>query len=400
VTAGTLASVVQAAVFRAAAAAATLGAIALAAACTSDSHPSRTLADTHVDHADEARLGGRQPGSSTPVDETALGLALAAVPPSVLYASFTDLTAVKERLRYADVDSSSPAGERFAFWEAARADGTLLTGMRLLEDTSLMADDYGWTGDDVAWEIDFSGNETGCTEDMICDPSGGSVLGLRPDLDTRVVVGSLADNGFEFDAATQFWTTDKPGQPFNRAVYLPHLKALALGNAIGLVRILAVAGGAPSLADQLPSLASALRSSSPESAYIATTGCVSLGEAFGPDASEQDLARYIKASDPSGLADADAWAVAIDSGDVATSYLAFAADGPPPTADEAQLRSAVIDTWHSVQADVAFEEVASAEVIVGGPIETTRFDVIDMPAFAAMVLTHDAPWALCPTSPT
>jgi hypothetical protein len=374
-------------------------AVAFAAACTSDPQPPRTLADTHADDADEARLGGNQPSSSTPVDDTALGLALASVPPSVLYASFTDLTEVKERLGYAGVDSSSPVGERFAFWEAARADGTLLTGTRLLDDTSMMADEYGWTADDVAWEIDFSGNETGCTEDMICDPSGGSVLGLRPDLDTRVVVGSLADNGFEFDAATQFWTTDEPGQPFNRVVYLPHLKALALGNAIGLVRILAVAGGAPSLADQVPSLAATLESSPAESAYIATTGCVSLGEAFGPDASEEDLARYIKTSDAAGLADADAWAVAIESGTAATSYLALTADGPPPAPDEAQLRSAVIDTWHSIQADVAFEDVASAEVDVDGSIERTHFEVADMPAFAAMVLTHDAPWALCPTSP-
>ena len=54
-----------------------------------------------------------------------------------------------------------------------------------------MGADYGWTADDVAWEIDFSGNETGCLEDMICDPSGGSVLALRPGVSARTVIQSL-----------------------------------------------------------------------------------------------------------------------------------------------------------------------------------------------------------------
>jgi hypothetical protein len=366
--------------------------VALAVGCTSSPDKPRTLAD-HT--AGGLRLGGHQPTGSGRADDTALGRALAAVPASVLYASFTDLDAVRERLGYADVDSSSPAGERFAFWEAARAAGTMLTGTRLYDDISVMDDDYGWTADDVAWEVDFSGNETGCTEDMMCDPSGGAVLALRPDLDTRVVIGSLVDNGFGFDAAGQVWTTQKPDQPFNRAVYLPHLNALALGNAIGLVRIVAVDSGAPSLADQLPTLATAL-----ESAYVDTTGCVSLGEALGPDASDEEMAGYLNANTPSGLVDADAWAVAIETKATATSYLAVAADGPTPQADEAQRRSEVIADWQSVQSGVAFDEVASAEVAVDGAIERASFDVADMQTFAAMVLTHDAPWALCPTSPT
>jgi hypothetical protein len=372
-------------------------ALALAAGCTSSADKPDALDDTA---GAGLRLGGDQPSASEAARDTALGRALAAVPASVLYASFTDLDAVRARLGYADVDSSSPAGERFAFWEAARAEGTMLTGARLYDDIAVMADDYGWTADDVAWEVDFSGNETGCTEDMICDPSGGAVLALRPDLDSRLVVGSLVDNGFDFHSADQLWTARTPGEPFDRAVYLPRLNALALGNAIGLIRVVDVAGGAPSLADEIPTLASTLADGSPESAYVDTTGCVSLGEALGPDASEQDLAGYLTPKSQQGLAAADSWAVAIDSDVAATSYLSVEVDGSTQGADAARSRAAVIAAWHSLQSGLAFDDVASAQVAVDGPIERASFDVADMPAFAAMVLDHDAPWALCPPSPT
>jgi hypothetical protein len=348
------------------------------------------------------RIGGSQPEgdpTAAPADGGPLSRALAAMPPSVLYASFTDVEAVRRELGYEQTDSESPAGERFGFWEDARSSGTMLSGTRLYDDISVMAADYGWTADDVVWEIDFTGSETGCTEDMLCDPSTGSVLALRPAVDERTVVQSLAANGFTLESGGHVWATDKTNEPFVRAVYLPELNAVALGNAIGLRRISEVAGGAASLADQIPSLAAHL--GSPLSAYIDTTGCVSLGEALGPDATEADIRAFAARNDADQLAPATAWAVTIDSTRAATSLLDLASDDGEMTAspaEETRRRAAILDNWTSVQAGIAFDGVAAGEVSVEGSIERVRYQVRAMPPFAAMVLAHDAPWALCATS--
>jgi hypothetical protein len=382
--------------------AAVLAAAVLAAGCTGGGgKPGAAPSSSRSGSAVVAPLGGNRPGgaTSTANPSTPLARALAAVPPSVLYASFTNLAAMRRELGFDGVDSQSPAGERFAFWEAARASGTLLTGTRLYDNVSVMADDYGWTADDVVWEIDFAGNETGCSEDMLCDPSGGSVLALRDGVTARAVIQSLAANGFELPPGGHIWSTERAGEPFSNVVYLPELNAVALGNAIGLIRVSDVAGGAPSLADQIPSLAAAL--GSPLSAYIDTTGCVSVGEALGPEATDGQLADYVRSNDPSRLAPAKRWAVTIDSRRTATSFLDLGADGavePVVPAGEQARRKAVLDGWRSIQAGVAFDDVATAAVSVDGPIERVNYDVTAMSTFAAMVLTHDAPWALCATS--
>jgi hypothetical protein len=348
------------------------------------------------------RVDGEQPAgdpTGAPDDGASLSRALEAMPPSVLYASFTDVAAVRRELGYEQTDSGSPAAERFGFWEDARSSGTMLTGARLYDDISGMDADYGWSADDVVWEIDFTGSETGCTEDMLCDPSNGSVLSLRPAVDERDVVQSLAANGFTLQSGEHVWTTDRTDDPFMRAVYLPELNAIALGNAIGLRRISEVAGGAPSLADQLPSLATQL--GSPLSAYIDTTGCVSLGEALGPDATEADISAFAKSNDAAHLAPATAWAATIDSARTATSLLDLAPVDGAATAspdEETRRRAEILDNWTSVQAGIPFDDVAAGEVSVEGSIERVRYHVRAMPAFAAMVLAHDAPWALCATS--
>jgi hypothetical protein len=276
----------------------------------------------------------------------------------------------------------------------------MLTGRRLYSDVSVMADEYGWTADDVVWEIDFAGNETGCSEDMICDPSGGSVLALRDEIGERAVVRSLAANGFELQPGGHVWSIDRAGEPFTQAMYLPTLNAIVLGNAIGLIRVAAVAGGAPSLADQIPTLAAGL--GSPLSAYIDTTGCVSVGEALGPGATDGELADYAKANNISALAPADAWAVTIESAARATSFLDLEAEkpsrAPVPLAIESARRAAIVNGWMSLQAGVPFDQVAHGDVTVDGAIERVDYRVAVMPTFAAMVLSHDAPWALCATS--
>jgi hypothetical protein len=212
-------------------------------------------------------------------------------------------------------------------------------------------------------------------------------------------VQSLAANGFTLESGGHVWATDQTDEPFVRAVYLPELNAVALGNAIGLRRISEVAGGAPSLADQIPSLAANV--GSPLSAYIDTTGCVSLGEALGPDATAADISAVATRDDVTQLAPATAWAVTIDSTRTATSLLDLATDDGAMTAsprEEMRRRAAILDNWTSARAGIAFGGVAAGTVSVEGSIERVRYEVHVMPTFAAMVLTHDAPWALCATS--
>ena len=370
---------------------------ALATACTGHSDETPTPRDTATG---VLGVGGDLPDAESTASaarSSSLALALSAVPPSVLYASFTDVAAVRRDLGYATVDSASSASQRFAFWEDARAAGTMLTGRRLYDDVSAMEDNFGWTADDVTWEIDFSGNETGCTRDMLCDPSGGSVLALRSGISGHTIVQSLAANGFTLESGGHLWSTDRVDVPFAQAVYLPELNAVALGNAIGLVRVSDVAEGAPSFLDQIPTLASQL--GSPLSAYIDTTGCVSAGEALGPDATDADLHDLAKRAHLDQLATAAMWTVTIDSATTATSLLDLTSDdGAVVPDDETAMRNAVLQTWTSVQTGLDFEDVASGAVSVDGSIERVAYDVQAMPAFAAMVLTHDAPWALCSTS--
>ena len=132
---------------------------------------------------------------------------------------------------------------------------------------------------------------------------------------------------------------------------------------------------------------------------------MSLGEALGPDATDADRRAFAKANDAADLASASVWAVTIDSADSASSVLDLGADDPDATAStvapsvEAALRSAVLTGWASVQAGVDFGDVASgSRESSDGQLERVEYDVQAMPTFAAMVLTHDAPWALCATS--
>ena len=261
-----------------------------------------------------------------------------------------------------------------------------------------MSIDWGWTAEDVDWEVDFSASETGCLRSMLCDRAAGYVLKLRNDLEWRSVLQSLADNDFApLDANRDIWVTDDHAQPFERVLIIPELHAIASGNEIGVQRISEVVGGSPSLGHHLAQttgLPGAL--GTVESAYLDLTGCVTLGEALGHDVTEEQVTDYFKSNDPSELADAASYGMAIDSNRTAASLLVLP---EPAAAAEREARSAVLDGWPGLQTGVPLSDVASFAVRVDEAFEFVDYEVHAMRAFTSMVLTHDAPWALCASEP-
>jgi hypothetical protein len=327
--------------------------------------------------------------------DSTLDLALLSIPAAADHVAFTDVSAVARRLGYAGLTGESPTQERFAFWESARADGAMLTGSRLYDASSVLALDYGWTAEDVDWEVDFSAAEFGCLRAMLCGSAHGYVIGLRKDLDWRTVVDSFAANGYTQQlAAAGLLSTERPGQPFTDVLLIPELHAVASGNEEGLGRIADVVAGAPSVAPDVAALVDAL--GQVESTYLDPSGCVSLGEALGLDATPDDVTAYFKDNDPSGLAEPDGWAVGIAGARAASAVVAVPAED---VAEDARLRAGIVAQWPGVQTGVALADVATTVEVSATHPESFEFDVAQMPSFASMVLTHDAPWALCPARP-
>jgi hypothetical protein len=383
-------------------AAAVFAALLSLAACTGSDDEPRALTDspsisgspTSLPPASES--SGEPATTDQPVSgDSTLALALNTVPAAATIISFTDLDQAKQRLGYEGLTSESLTRDRFDFWERARADGSLLTGTRLYDDTSQMALDYGWTGEDVRWEIDFTATEDGCVRSMLCEPAHGYILGLRDDLDWRTVLESLAHNNFT-PRTSQIgqWATSDPSQPFSDLLLIPQLRAVASGNDIGIRRIAEVVEGAPSVATNTSALVNAL--GRVESAYVEPAGCVSLDEALGPDATDDDLDAFFKKNDPSALAEADGYAVGITD---ATSATVVLNQSEATASADAAARAPILDSWHSVQTGQPFSQVAQADARADGAQVRIDLAVHAMPTFRSMVLTHDAPWALCPAAP-
>lgn len=383
--------------------AAALAIVLVSAGCTQDDGPApRTLVDPAPTTERSDPAPSTPPVEQPAVIDTALELALLAVPARAEYVSFTDVAAVRERLGYADLTGQSPTRDRFDFWERARADGAMLTGTRLYDASSVMAIDYGWTAEDVDWEVDFSSAETGCAQAMLCGRASGYVLALRRSLEWRDVLESLDRNGFApVDGEPGVWSGGGDDAPFDDVLLVPDLHLVAGGNDEGLRRLAEVAfGGADSVADRAAPLVA--DAAEPESAYLDLTGCVTLAEALGPDATDDDTEAFFRGGDAADLADATAYAVLLagrSSAEVVTTTDAAVTDV------QLAARQDLLDRWQSVQAAVPFSDIATATVDRRGAGEGERegervsVDVRSAAGFIAMVVTHDAPWALCSSSP-
>jgi hypothetical protein len=332
-------------------------------------------------------------GTSGLLDYPHFVAAMAVIPQKAAVVTFTDVDLVKKRLGYAGVTSESPTSERFDFWERARADGVMFTGTRLYDDSSVMSLDYSWTGEDVAWEVDFVLTEDGCHRSMLCDTSHGFVLGLRRDLDWSVVTKSLQDNGFAADPTNvETFRTDDPNAPFELVHLIPELHAIAGGNELGLQRISDVVDGAPPYAPLLGPIYDRL--DTVESMHAAT-GCVDLPTALGPDATTDDVTAFLKKNPIDDLAAPVSTTVVVSDRRAADIEVEVGAEAP---ADDLAMRQTAIESWPGLQTGIPFAEVAAVRGERADAYEFFDVEVADPPTFRAMVLTDDAPWALCPYS--
>jgi hypothetical protein len=295
-------------------------------------------------------------------------------------------------LGYGDLTGQSPTFERFEFWERARMDGAMLTGTRLYEYASVMALDFGWTAEDVDWEVAWSADPSTCTDPGEC-AEAGYVLGLRDDLDWNLVRTSLAVNGYvESPETPAIYTTENPVLPFAQVRLLPEFHALAVGEVALRARGADVVPG--SIVEEYGSLIDEL--GTPESAYL-RPGCVTLRAALGPDVVDEDVEAYFKHNDPSTLQPPDRLAVAINDESSATVILQF--DGAASAAADAASRESIINQWPGLQTGEPFTTVGHAEVHTEAGLGRVDVAVDNMALLATMILTDDAPWALCPATP-
>lgn len=379
--------------------------VALLTGCDGERQaPDPATSSAPVDGSTAARDGTSSPtGSSTAGgssgaagvvglgDAAPLVAAAAVVPQRAAVVTFTDLDRLKSRLGYTDLTSESAPSRRFAFWERVRADGAAFTGTRLYDPSSVMALDYGWTGEDVSWEVDFALPETGCYRSMLCETAHGYVLGLRRDLDWSVVTDSLRRNGFEPDGSDPgTFRTDDPRAPFSIVHLIPELHAVVGGNAIGVLRASETAAGAPPFGVRIAAVYD--RVADAESLRVAT-GCVDLDDALGPDATSDDVVAFLRSTPINALAPAVSTVVAVTDRRHATIVVETGDDAPQ---GDLALRTATIRRWPGLQAKAPFEAVARVTGRLDSAYETFALDVTAMPQLRAMALTDDAPWALCP----
>jgi hypothetical protein len=359
--------------------------------------PGPTEPTTTVPTAVAPSQGSATATSGLPVDAISdaspLALALMLVPADAGEIVFTDVAAVKNRLGYGDLTGQAPTHERFEFWELARLDGAMLTGTRLYDWASVMSLDFGWTAEDIAWEIAWTTRADTCTQPTDC-AQAAYVLKLRDDLDWNVLLSSLAANGYvESDETPGVFTASKQSVPFEQVRLVPQIHAIAVGDV-------ALPDGGddevpPSITDHYDQLVEGL--GNPESAYLRPR-CVSLEAALGPDARDDDLTAYLGKNDASALQTPGRVAVAINDDSSATVVIEYE-DGASAAAD-VELRETIINHWPSLQTGESFPTVGVAHASVDSTLTIVDIDVADVRRFASMVLTDDAPWALCPAAPT
>jgi len=149
-----------------------------------------------------------EPVPSSPLPETGPLTALDMIPASATAATLTDFDAIRVRYGVPEMTSADLMTDRNAFWEQVDEQSVLLTDGLFRADSSTWELDYGFTEDDVDWEVHFTGPE-----------GNGYAVSFRPDLDltgvrkavsTRqlagaMLVGSVLEKGTTFAAS---WADD------------------------------------------------------------------------------------------------------------------------------------------------------------------------------------------------
>ncbi len=242
---------------------------------------------------------------------TTLDGALVHVPRSAEVVTITDWEAIRERLGFADLDGQSPMTDRFAFLERAGKEAVPLTDGALREDNSTYELDYGFTADDVEWEVHWvdEGGTGGGPGDDGGEGVSGFALKLRDGVEVDGVRRAIDDQVGVLD-----------GAQLDRAAELVTKGQVAVSGEAWATE--------PAVAE--------LIAEDVESAYL-HAGCIPFDEALGPDATVEDQAAVLAKHDIAALDDVDLVAISY-VGDEATGWL------PTPRDDLAE-RAALLQDW-------------------------------------------------------
>ncbi len=302
------------------------------------------------------------PGAQVPYDE-ALAHALTLIPAGAEAAVFTDFDRIRERLGYADLTSESLRSDRRDFREEAREEAVLLTDGRLSENNSRFELDYGFTQDDVDWELSFTGP----------DGLSGWALGFRPDLDMKVVERAV-----------------KQGED-------PFANAAVDGNTV----IAGSIAGDPALDDtdswsDLDEVMATVRRRT-ESLYLryGSPACLPLADVLGPDAGSEVADDVRSNYELTEFGNFRTLSFAFD-GDEALAAMSY--PGKRASLD-AELRAELTDGWPASDG-VAFSD-GFGTVIEGSArkrkheVALLEFPVLDHAVAARLTLTDHLPFAVC-----
>ncbi len=288
----------------------------------------------------------------------ALDTALAMVPARASAAVFTDLDAIRERLGYADLTSSSPHADRTAFAEQAPGKAVLLTDGRLADDASTLELDYGFTEDDVDWELSFTGP----------DDVSGWVLGFRPGQDMAAVERAVADGA----------------GPFGAGDVTVQGNVVAAGAATG-----------DAWADDDDIMSTLGKPQETLYLHAGPPPCLPLTDVLGPDAGAEQQQDVLSRYDLGGLFDFEAFSLGF-TGDHALATMSYT---KRRGSIDAELRAELTYDWPSVDG-LAFSD-GFGEAVEGSSRRLHRdlalidLPVVDTRAAARLTLTDLLPFAVC-----
>jgi hypothetical protein len=335
---------------------------ALVAGCTSPAdEPAASGGSTPAAGA-SAKAPSTSPSPAAPgavvAPEDALDTALAMVPARASAAVFTDLDAVRDRLGYPDLTSSSPHADRTAFAEEAPGKAVLLTDGRLTDDASELELDYGFTEDDVDWELSFTGP----------DGASGWVLGFRPDQDMAAVERAVSDGA----------------GPFGDGDVVVAGNVVSSGAATG-----------DAWADDDDLMATVGKRQETLYLHAGPPPCLPLTDVLGPDAGDEEQQDVRARYDLGGLFDFEAFSLGF-TGDKALATMSYA---KRRGSIDAELRSELTYDWPAVDG-LAFSDGFGEAVEGAGRRLHRDLGLIDLPvldtrAAARLTLTDLLPFAVC-----
>lgn len=291
--------------------------------------------------------------------EGVLGEALRHVPDTADVATVTDFDRFRARLGVPDMSSADLMTDRFRFWEQAPSAGVMLHEGRLRDQSSRLELDYGFTQDDVDWELGFTGDEV-----------SGFAIGLRPGVDLGAVRRAVDD-----------------GVP-------PLARATLDGRVL-------VSGDVPE--DAIDSWADEPWTESvagqPADSYYLRAGdraCIPLEDTLGAAADVEQQEAVLARGDFRGLTDPDAVVLAFTGRSTAFALLSY---GDAVDQEEVDRRAALDDAWPSTSDDAAVWgdafETGKALPVDGSPEGVVPLTVRNPRAARGVVLSEALPLAVC-----